>query len=280
MKYNNLLVAVDGSESSLNALKAAFRSSAQRVNVVTVAPYYEGDLRLVGVHDIQGLLVEPCQSALSQAQEMAEAAGVFISTECAVGEPHERIVDLAEGENCDLIVMGSKGHSLLERVLLGSVTRRVIGYSRRDVLVVPPHTDIGWERILVADDGSPTSQAAVARAMAVAQAYGGELKVVSVLEVPAQVAREGLELMEGWRNRLIDYVRGITAQAESLGLKAEGLVRGGEPYRIICELAREQQANLIVIGSHGRTGLKRLLMGSVAEKVIGHAPCPVLVVRT
>ena len=68
-------------------------------------------------------------------------------------------------------------------------------------------------------------------------------------------------------------------QAEVAGLKVETFVREGEAYQTIVDLAKAKNVNMIVMGSHGRTGLKRLLMGSVAEKVIGYAPCPVLVTK-
>jgi len=75
------------------------------------------------------------------------------------------------------------------------------------------------------------------------------------------------------------YTKNLNNQAESAGIRAESFVGEGEPFRFISDLAIKQKANTIIMGSHGRTGLKRLLMGSVTEKVIGHAPCPVLVAK-
>ena len=72
----------------------------------------------------------------------------------------------------------------------------------------------------------------------------------------------------------------VKKQAEAAGVKAETFVGEAEAYEAITKLAKEQKADMIVLGSHGRTGLRRLLMGSVAEKVIGYAPCPVLVVKS
>ncbi len=69
-------------------------------------------------------------------------------------------------------------------------------------------------------------------------------------------------------------------KAELDGVRAETFVGESEAFQVINKLAREQKANMIIMGSHGRTGLRRLLMGSVTEKVIGHAPCPVLVVKS
>lgn len=277
-KYNRILVAVDGSETSLHALQESFKLGAAWITVAAVAPVYQGDLRLVGAPHPQTLITEPCNTALTKAQEMAGAAGVQIKMLCEIGEPHERIVDRADVESRDLIVMGAKGLSFIERALLGRVTRRVIGYTHRDVLVVPPGAQAGWERILLATDASQPGEAAAARALDLAAAYGSELKVAAVFELP-QMYGEAPAAVD-WREMLQDYVAEIVAQGHSRNLEVSGQVLEGTPYKAIVELAEKEKANLIVMGSHGRTGLTRLLMGSVTERVIGHAPCPVLVVKS
>jgi nucleotide-binding universal stress UspA family protein len=277
-KYNRLLVAVDGSPSSLHALEQAFRLVGNWISVVSVAPVYQGDLRLVGVPDPQAVMTEPCHTALVKAQEMADAAGALIKTVCEIGEPHERLVERAETESRDLIVMGAKGHSFIERALLGSVTRRVIGSTQKDVLVVPPQARVGWEKILLATDASPAGAAATARALNLAQAYSSALQVVTVMEFSPQTYGEP-SVSAAWRDQLQDFVEGIAGEAQSRNLPATGLVLEGTPYQAIVALAQKEKSSLIVMGTHGRTGLKRLLMGRVTERVIGHAPCPVLVVQ-
>jgi nucleotide-binding universal stress UspA family protein len=210
---------------------------------------------------------------------MAKEAKVLLKTVCEEGEAHERIVDLADAENCDLIVMGRRGLRRIERVFVGSVTARVIGYSHIDVLVMPRDTTVGWKKALVATDGSRFSKAASEKAIDFAKSYGGELKVVSVVDVPAEFYGESPKTVEGLINKAKGFVEDVKRQAEAAGVRAETFVRGGEAYQKIVELAKELNVDTIVMGSHGRTGIKRLLMGSVAEKVIGYAPCPVLVVK-
>ena len=269
---------MDGSETSLHALKEAFQLVGNWITVVSVAPPYEGDLRLVGVQNAEALRRAPCDTALAKAQEMADAAGAFVKTVCAVGEPHEGIVDLAAQEKCDLIVMGATGHGFWERLLVGSVTRRVIGFSSQDVLVVPLEAGIGWQKLLLATDGSPDSQRASERALDLAQAYGAELRALTVLDLPPQ-------FFEGTPGLPMEVQKGgeglaeLEAQARARGVKTATLERVGTPYQVITEVAQGQKVDLIIMGSHGRTGLKRLLMGSTTERVIGHAPCPVLVVK-
>lgn len=278
-----MLVAVDGSESSLHALRESFKLANNEkswITVVSVIPSFEGDLELVGVRDITSALRQPFEKALAVSKEIASAERALIKTVSEEGVPYERIVDLAESENCDLIIMGRKGTRHIEKSLMGSVTARVIGHSQRDVLVVPEGSQIGWEKILIATDGSRYSRIAAERAIDFAKSYGGELRVVSVVDVPSEFYAEAPNAVDDMISKAKGYVKDIRLQAESKGVKAESFVGEGEAYRIITDLAKKEDVDVIVMSSHGRTGLKRLLMGSVAEKVIGHAPCPVLVVRS
>ncbi len=278
-----MLVGVDGSESGFHALRESFRLAADEkswVTVVSVIPSFEGELELVGVDDIRSALRQPFEKALSVSKEIANAERTMIRTVSEEGEAFERIVDLAEAENCDLIIMGRKGTRHIEKSLMGSVTARVIGHSQRDVLVVPDGSRVGWNMILVATDGSRYSAAAAERAIDFAKSYGGELRVVSVVDVPSEFYAEAPNAVDDMINKAKGYVRDVRVRAESEGVKSESFVGEGEAYQIITNLAKKENVNVIVMSSHGRTGLRRLLMGSVAEKVIGHAPCPVLVVRS
>ncbi len=282
-KVKKMLVAIDGSESSMHALKESFklaRNEKSWITVVSVVPEYKGDLDLVAVGNIMALMRKPCEDALQRAQELANAEGALIKTVCEEGEAHERIIDLAEAENCELIVMGRRGMSRLERVLVGSVTARVIGHSPIDVLVVPLTAEISWKKILLATDGSKYSKAAAARALDFAFQYSGQLVAVSVVDVPSEFYGEAPDAVEDLIKKARGYVEDVKREAGSAGIKVETFVREGETYKAILDLAKEQDVNAIVMGSHGRTGLKRLLMGSVTEKVIGYSPCPVLVVKS
>jgi nucleotide-binding universal stress UspA family protein len=278
-KYNRLLVGMDGSNASLHALKESFNLSKNWVTVLTVAPSYVGDLRIMGVSGIREKLREPCDTALARAQELADTAEALIRPLCSVGEPYECLVAEAESGSRDLIVLGVKGHSFVERALLGSVTRRVIGYTTKDVLVIPLNTSLGWERILVASDCSPGSEVALARALALAAAYGSELTIVTAMDLPIRAQGEALGVKDEVVRRCQDHVVEVQRRGEALDINIHGVVLEGQAYQVITKLARQEKMDLIVMGSHGHTGLTRLLMGGVTERVIGHAPCPVLVVK-
>lgn len=282
-KYKKILVAVDGSESGNNALRQAFRLANDEkcwITVTSVVPPYEGDIDLTGVKDVRKAMAKPCEDALEEARKIAETERALIKTVCEEGETYERIVDLADAENCDVIVVGRRGRRHFERALVGSVTARVIGHTQRDVLVVPNNTVLGWRKILVATDGSKYSAVAVDKAVAFAKSYGGGLVVVSIVDVPTEFYAEAPKAVEDMIRKAKEYTAAVKKQAEAAGVKAETFIGEAEADEAIIKLAAEQGVDMIVVGSHGRTGLRRLLMGSVTEKVIGNAPCPVLVVKS
>jgi nucleotide-binding universal stress UspA family protein len=281
-KYRKILVAIDGSESSLHALRESLKLATVEkswVTVVSVIPRYEGDLGSMWVNNIKESMRKPCAIALSEAEKIAKEERVMIKTVCEEGEIYERIVDLAYAENSDLIVMGRKGMSRIEKTLMGSVTSRVIGHSDKDVLVVPEGSHIGWKNILIATDGSKYSEVATSRATDVAKSYGSNLKIVSVVDVPAEYYAhiKGLEAAEELIRDARRFAEAVKKKAEAEAIPSEIFIKEGEAPKMISDLAGEQNIDVIIIGTHGRTGLRRLLMGSVTEGVIGHAPCPVLV---
>jgi nucleotide-binding universal stress UspA family protein len=278
--YQKLLVAVDGSAISLHAFKEALRISKEDLLVLSAAPPYSGDLRVMGASDLGELLRQPCEAALDKVTELAKAEGAEIRPVCVMAEPYEAIVETAEEEGRDLIVMGVRGASLAQRLLVGSTTARVIGYSSQDVLVVPEKAALGWDRILVATDGSEYSRKAVDKALDLVQESRGVLTVVSVLEISPHIYAVAPELTEEKIKLPQKYADDVKELAAGRGILAETVVKEAEcANEVITDVARKKAIDLIVLGSHGRTGLKRLLMGSVTESVIAHSPCPVLVVK-
>lgn len=281
-KYRKILVPIDGSESSLHALSESFKLAQNEGSWITalcVVPPYVGDLSLTAMQNLYDQMKKPCEEALKKAKDLSSKYRILIKTEIEEGEPHERIVDFAEALNCDLIVIGRHGLSRLEKVLLGSVTARVIGYSPIDVLVVPKGASIDFQNILLTTDGSKFSYIAERRAIDLAKSYGGKLTILSVIEIPIEIYAESPQTFEDLIEKTKEYVENLKRQAEVEGIKVESMVMEGNPYKIILEISQKIKPGIILMGSHGKTGLKRLLMGSVTEKVIGFTSAPVLVVK-
>lgn len=279
-KYRKILVAYDGSESARNALTQACRIAREDkswIKVLAVLPAYEGDLELFGVSNIKDTIQGPGEKLLAEAQGIADAEDVHILKNLEQGEPYDRIVQVAGEENCDLIVMGRRGRSHIERELIGGVTARVIGHTGKDVLVIPDSAAVSWDRILLASDGSPYSESAEQTALALAKERNSSLNAVSVVYTNDEFYALAPSAVQGLIEQADQRLAEIVRHGEAAGVTVNTFVKEGEPYEAITSLAAELGASLIVMGSHGRKGFTRLLMGVVTEHVVGIAHCPVLV---
>jgi nucleotide-binding universal stress UspA family protein len=141
-------------------------------------------------------------------------------------------------------------------------------------------------RILHATDFSKASRAAFSKAVDLAKSQRAELWVLHVLSISPPFVTEGYvppkvwdEIEAGARTEAKRQLDRLVVRARRKGVRATGLVVLGSPYQDIVRVARRMRADLLVIGTHGRTGLTKVLLGSVAERVLRTAPCPVLTVR-
>jgi nucleotide-binding universal stress UspA family protein len=281
-KYRKILVAFDGSASSRNALKQAIKFQETEkawIRVLVVLPPYEGDLEIIGVSDIKSVLEGSSEKLMKEAKEIAESERAAIITNVEQGQAYEKIVDVADAENCDIIVMGRRGIHHIERMLMGSVTSRVIGYTKKDVLVVPRDARIQWGNILLTVDNSNSSETAVKHALDFAASYGARVTVLSVVDVNDEFYAQVPHAVDQMVDKAKSLLEEVRKSAEALDIETETFVREGESYEKILETASEKNADMIFMGSHGRRGVKKLVMGSVTERVIGFSTCPVMVVK-
>jgi nucleotide-binding universal stress UspA family protein len=277
--FPKILVCTDGSPDSEGAITAALQLAKATGSMVV---FLEVIFYLAG-YELQSpdTLAPPMVNLeLMQVQEAAakerletwraEAAreGVTLEPRVRTGSSaYEGILEEAGETQPDLIIMGRHGYTGLTRLLMGSVTARVIGHSSCHVLVAPRGVPLSFERLLIASDGSPFSEAAWNEALSLAKAMGSALIGVAVATSERDIPTA------------TEAVRHLEAAASQQGIALDTMIPVGRPEEGIVKAAEFKQASLIIVGSHGRTGLKRLLMGSVAERVIGHAKCPVLVVK-
>lgn len=279
-EYRKILVGYDGSPSAKNALVTACRlarTTGSWLKVVASIPEYAGDLELVGISNIKEAIEGPGRALLEEAKGIAARENAHILTNLEQGEPFERIVRVAEEEQCDLIVMGRRGTTRLERELIGGVTARVIGHTTKDVLVVPDETSLSWETMVLATDGSPACDAAEKRAVELARKHRSALHVVTAVDINEEFFSQAIGVVEQMIAAARERVAAVGKRLEADGLAVTTHVAEGEPHEAITSYAGEAGAHLIIMGSHGRKGLSRVLMGSVTQRVIGYTPCPVLV---
>ncbi|NNH77265.1 universal stress protein [Acinetobacter sp. ANC 5380] len=145
---------------------------------------------------------------------------------------------------------------------------------------------MAYHNILVPVDGSETAYAAVAKAVELAKAFGSKVTVVQVLSLDPYIAAEYIsanqtnDLIERARTAIIESLDAAKAKFHEQGVEVETkLLEGQVVHREIIRAAEESHADLIIIGSHGRTGFKKLFLGSVAQSLLGESHIPVLIVR-
>jgi nucleotide-binding universal stress UspA family protein len=271
-RFEKILVATDNSPFSADAVKVGIAMSAKAgahlfpFSMVLTNPEYE---------TLAPLLVqkasEDAKAHLDAIVAEAERQRVPATPLVRSGDsPHVEIAAAAEELNADLIVMGQQGRRGLARMMVGDATVRVIGSAKCSVLSVPVGAAMWQHRILLGTDGSRFSDAAAVSAAKIAHCCAAPITVVSAL-VPSHREERQQEGREA--------VARTTAQLVRDGLEAEGLAVPGEADEVIIKLAEDKNADLIVVGTHGRTGFGKALLGSVSERVIGKAKCAVLVVK-
>jgi nucleotide-binding universal stress UspA family protein len=269
-RWDKLMVCTDGSAGGNNAvagtldLAKACGSTVHVLQVVQVVPEFQAVMP-----DLRGTLEKEVQDNFEIIKTEADKLGVSIQPHMLIGQqPHAAIVAEVESIQPDLVVMGRRGKHGLGDLLMGSVTARVIGHSPVNVLVVPRGGSIGFQRILVASDGSVHSEITWELALSMAKQAASQLIAVAV-------APEEGDIIEAQA-----LVHRLLTAANRAGMPLKGISpQGVAPDAGIIHQAIKNEVDLIIMGSHGRTGLKRLLMGSVTERVIGQSPCPVLVVK-
>lgn len=270
-KMEKLLLSTDGSEFSEGAIREAInlaKTCGSKLCVISVA--VEPELReFADTYPLAATekLEMATRQHLESLKERIEKEGVVCEIIAARGrEAYKCIVDEAAKNNVEMIIMGRRGRTGMMRLMMGSVTAKTIGHAPCKVLVVPSAVRITFEKILIATDGSVYSELASREAISIVKRTGGSLIALSVAKkdenLPVAKASVGM----------------VKEVAEREGIKLESLTLKGEPYEVIVNTAEQKNAGLIVVGSHGRTGIEKLLMGSVTERVIGHAACAVLVV--
>jgi nucleotide-binding universal stress UspA family protein len=136
------------------------------------------------------------------------------------------------------------------------------------------------ETILVPFDGSKYSNKALREAVSMSKKSGAALVILSVVDITDEFEAQAPGLTDKLTIKTKKLLDKVADKIASMNIKVMKEVHIGDPYEIIVTMAKKKKADLIVMGSHGRTGITRLLMGSVAARVIGHAPCNVLVVKT
>jgi len=264
-----ILVSLDGSaasESVFPAIMPLVRAYAPEVAVLYV------------FEDPEASSMPPAR--IAKACSALRHTDVNAYLELRDGLPAEEIVRAAREKNADLIAMSTHGRSGAVRLIAGSVAEEVLRRADVPVLVTRPSAVVSdSRRIVVALDGSERSEAILPDVERLARKLDAVIDVVRVVQpliAPGMAEAPVLLPPED----PMPYLKGVVRRLEAAGLKAGAVALEGPAAESILRYAEERSAFLLCLATHGRSGLARLLLGSIAEQVVRKAPCPVLLRRS
>ena len=301
-----LLIAFDGSKTSdaaLYDLRLAGLPDKLEAKVLTVIDLWLPPVEIASGM-VEGWYAPAIKAAGQQAKASKKEATLLaaraekylksefpswkITTQSIVEHPAQGILRVAESFRPNLIAMGTHGHGALGRLVLGSVSLKVLHHAHTSVRISRQGKNRGSlatpPLILIALDGSPDSRAAVEEVAARNWPKGSEFKILTVVDdrmrlAGASLVRKGKPATlkpEGWLLSLVESAEMVLARA---GLKVDVIVTEGEPRGTILNVVKKIKPTSLILGSRGMSGLQRFLLGSVSTDAAAHANCTVEIVR-
>ena len=298
VQFKNILSATDFSEFSNHtvtygvALAKEFGAGLLICHVIdlsSVAIYGEFQLDPVGQQD------RIMEDAGAQLEELAGDQPVAWEPLIVVGKPADEIARAVEEKNIDLVIAATRGRSGFKRLILGSVTERLmrtlscpllVVRSHEHELVGKPKRGIKLQKILVGCDFSPDSGHAFAYGLSLAQEYLAELHLAHVIEPPAQpnlIKEEALvpgEIQEEYHDLLIQKLKDMVPDEAANWCTPQTSIMEGQPHDELVKYAHTRDIDMIVLGVRGHGLVRTLFLGSTTDRVIRDSPCPVLSVST
>jgi nucleotide-binding universal stress UspA family protein len=288
MRITHILCPTDGSEAAASALDYA----------VAIGGWYKGRLTVLHVTEAAATPADiaKVERETAAARELAAAAGATVEVIVTDGDPARAIVREAARQPADLVVIGTHGRGGFQRLILGSVTEKVLRSATAPVLTIPPgaggKTHLPVRRVVCGIDFSACSLAALEYARSLARESQASLILVHAIEWPWEEppAPTFDELPRAEAAALRTYRRTRELQATARLSAVAPLRTGGEcpavcrvvhgkAYAGVLRVVEEEHADLIVLGVGGRSGADRLVFGSTTNQIVRQAACPVLTVR-
>jgi len=274
----DVLIPTDRSPLSEDALEHA------------IATFPDGDITLIHVDDPRYTTLGDDElrpeRVFADLLDIAERNDIEVDTEIRVGHPSREIVRFSEEADVDEIMMGSHGRERVSRILLGSVAEGVLRRAPVPVTVVRPHQRLGTTHHLVPIDGSKQSTKALEYAVSVFPDV--ETTILHAIDPMETHYGEGqLVHSEAEYERIQQQAAELLADAEDLAREYDANVTTttavewgpNRPADAILDYVEDNDVDHVIMGSHGRSGISRVLLGSVAETVARRSPAPVTVVR-
>lgn len=236
------------------------------------------------------LLGLSAETYLASQQEHWQSLGYRVTTRVVEGDPAQCILTTAESNGVDWIGMTTRGRSGIARWVLGSVAERVLQSADVPIFLVRETNTSnkdGLNHILVPLDGSPMAEQVLTRVQALAQQTNAKVTLLQVVQSLDERNRKILFANEAAAESALahlcadaeKYLQQVAGQLLNAGVITEWRAILGDPAPTILQVAVDEQADLIAMTTYGRTGLQRAFYGSVANKILRGANCPLLLVR-
>jgi nucleotide-binding universal stress UspA family protein len=266
--------------SSLSAMSAGYSGEAS-----SVSHAYN--------QQITQALREQAEAYLSEEATTARMNGIDVTTVVQAGMPAELILEYATHHDAAMIVMATHGYSGIRRWAIGSVADKVVHKASVPVLLIRgtiiPAKPVQLKKLLVPLDGSKVSEQALPHAITLARAAGAQLTLLHVLdplvEASVGVRPFGLNMthpdwvLDDALDRVNTHLSDIAAGIANEELKVDTLAVVGYPAEAIVDEAKRTHSNMIVMATHGYSGIRRWALGSIADKVLHETSTPLLLIR-
>ena len=291
MNFKRILVPLDGSGLAERALVPALalaEAMLAKVFIIRVAVPLSLNLDPKFYQHIIELRRDEAKRYLRSIQSRFASSAAEIEAQVVVGRGARSIINFVQEEEIDLIVMSSHGRSSVNRWIYGSVADKVVHNAPCAKVIIHPQVIIdpcSIKRILVPLDGSSLAEQALEPALALAEAMSAELIFLQVTTAPQIFVqpvsdRPGLDdVMEAVELETSAYLQSVQATMGDSPVSSSLCVTSGPAAENIIDIADSQKVDLIVICSHGRSGIEQWAFGSVAEKVLRGANCVTLVIQ-
>jgi uncharacterized protein len=268
-KLEKILLATDMSLDSEGAIREAIKFASKCTSKIYACMTLETNPEYETIGS--NVFEKEEEQAMAHLESIkARATKEGVSCEIVLHESMDAadaIVDEAVEKKVDMIIIGRHGRKGVAKALMGETAAKVITRSPCKVLVIPKAAQIEYKNILVATDGLIQAKAAVAEAITIAKRCGSHIIALSAMRDESE------------RKEANQFASEAADLAKKEGVSAEAVTPMGRSFNVIVETAGGRGVDLIVMGTYGKTGIKKLLMGSSTEKVIGNAGCGVLVVK-
>lgn len=289
MTYKKILVPLDGSELAEKALPYT--------NTIAKIKNSEVVLFAVSITTPGSRRARLLKTYIDVNAKSLKTKGIKVSAAVAYGDVAEEIIEYANKNKVDLIVISTHGYSGIKRWILGSVTQKVLYGTCTPVLLIksksPEIPKVEFKKILLPIDGSSFSEATFPHVESLTRDTNAEVILIQVSEPPVVPSYGNRPINPTWekyrdtlwtesQKQASEYLEEVKSNLSKRGIKIKSQViegKIGETAHNIMQLARKKNVDLIVIATHGRTGISRWVYGSVATRIVEESVQPVLLIR-